>query len=62
MIYCFSRPNQMVGHRFTDDVAIVRAISKKAAVKKLSKYYKDILECEVNRIPFSIKVKILTDY
>ena len=62
MIYCFSRPNQMVDHRFTDDVAIVKAISKKTAIKKFSQYYEAVLEHEVYRIPLNHKVTILTDY
>ena len=62
MTYCFSRPSQMAGHRFTYDIAIVKAVSKKAAIKKFSKYYKAIQEHEVCRIPFSYKVRILTDY
>ena len=64
MLYCFARPNQMVGHRFTDDVAIVRAINKKVAIKKLSRLYADITEDEIQKVSMKScgKVAILTDY
>ena len=35
MIYYFARPNQMTGHRFTDDVAVCFALSKEKARKNL---------------------------
>ena len=63
MIYCFTRPDQMKGHRFTDDVAICKAISKKRAVKKFSKLYADVSKKEVFRVAFGRKLPtILTDY
>ena len=63
MIYCFARPDQMIGHKFTDDVAICKAISKKRAIKKFSKLYKDISEKEVFRVAFGKNLPtILTDY
>lgn len=61
-LYCFARPNQMVDHRFTDDVAICRAWSKKAAIKKFSVLYAGVEEKEVSRINHFKNVKILTDY
>lgn len=63
MIYCFARPDQMIGHKFTDDVAICKAISKKRAIKKFSKLYKDVSEKEVFRVAFGKNLPtILTDY
>ena len=63
MIYCFARPDQMIGHKFTDDVAICKAISKKRAIKKFSKLYKDVSEKEVFRVAFGKHLPtILTDY
>ena len=63
MIYCFARPDQMKGHKFTDDVAICRAISKKQAVKKFNKLYDCVTEKEVFKVSFSRKFPtILTDY
>ena len=63
MIYCFARPNQMVDHKFTDDVAICIAISKKQAIKKFNKLYNNVLDKEVYKVSFSKKYPtILTDY
>ena len=62
--YYFARPDQMREHRFTDDVAICKAWSKKSAIKKFSVLYRDVKETEVARINWFKKpaVKILTDY
>lgn len=38
-LYYFARANQMEGHKFTDDVAIVWAMSKKSAIRKFSVLY-----------------------
>ena len=63
MVYCLARPDQMKGHKFTDDVAICRAISKKQAVKKFSILYNNVTEKEVFKVAFSRKFPtILTDY
>jgi hypothetical protein len=63
MLYCFARADQMVTHRFTDDVAICRAISKKRAIEKFSKLYTDISEEEVFKVSLVRgKVRVLTDY
>lgn len=61
-IYYFTRPNQMVGHKFTDDVAVVWAMSKKSAIKKFSILYTDVQENEVNNIGFWTRARVLTDY
>lgn len=61
-IYCFARPNQMVGHKFTDDVAVAYAMSKKSAIKKFSVLYKDVQENEVKKIGFWTRAIVLTDY
>lgn len=61
-IYYFARPDQMVGHNFTDDVAIVCAISKKSAIKKFSVLYNNVQDNEVRRIRFCTHVRVLTDY
>lgn len=60
-LYSFARADQMIGHRFTDDVAICFALSKKQAIKKFSRLYDGIEEKEVTREPIR-KVMILTDY
>lgn len=61
-IYCFTRPNQMVGHEFTDDVAVVYAMNKKSAIKKFSVLYKNVQENEVRKIDFRLRAIVLTDY
>ena len=66
--YVFSRPNQMVGHRFTDDVAICKAISFQQAKKKFGKLYADVKDDEISIISGTFNdgthgdVIILTDY
>lgn len=63
MLYYFARANQMEKHKFTDDVAICVAVSKKNAIKKFNKLYENVLESEVFRVSFSRKYPtILTDY
>lgn len=66
MIYCFAKADQMIGHRFTDDVAICIAVSKKKAIEKFSKPYANVSEKEVFRISLikliKGRVEILTDY
>ena len=61
-IYCFTRPDQMEDHKFTDDVAVVWAISKKSAIKKFSVLYADAQENEVDKIGFWTRARVLTDY
>ena len=63
MIYVYAKANQMIEHDFTDDVAIVKAKSKRKAMKYFSKYYDDVKESHVSKIELKNKhVKILTDY
>lgn len=61
-LYCFARPAQMVDHQFVDDVAVVRAFTKAAAIKKFNRYYKAIQPDEVFKLTHLKKVNILTDY
>ena len=61
-LYYFARANQMEGHKFTDDVAIVWAMSKKSAIRKFSVLYANVQENEVNKIGSWTSVIILTDY
>ena len=65
--YVYAKANQMVDHRFTDDVAICKAISKSQAIKKFSKYYADVKFDEVQKLIDKVHnidtdVLILTDY
>jgi len=63
-LYCYAKPNQMVNHQFSDDVAICWAKNKQQALNKFHYLYKycfleDIFE--IKYIP-SVGVAILTDY
>lgn len=65
MLYYFSRPNQMVGHRFTDDVAVCFALTKKKAIEKFGLYYADVKSSEVKLLRLFSScpcICILTDY
>ena len=62
--YAFARPNQMIGHRFTDDVALCKAISHSQAKKIFSRYYADVQDDEISKISGRVRdgIVILTDY
>ena len=63
--YYFAKPNQMVEHNFTDDVALTKAWTKRGAIKKFLQLYADVQHHEVNRVShrFCIRgVWVLTDY
>lgn len=65
MLYYFSRPNQMVGHRFTDDVAVCFALTRKKAIEKFGLYYADVKSSEVKLLRLFSScpcICILTDY
>ena len=63
-IFCYAKPNMMVGHKFTDDVALCRADSLEQAIELFSKYYdKSILYGNITEVDFNKnEVRILTDY
>lgn len=65
MIYYFARPNQMIGHRFTDDVAVCFALTKKKAIEKFGLYYANVKSSEVKPLRLFSScpcICILTDY
>lgn len=66
MIYIFTRPHQMIGHTFTDDVAITLAFTKKQAIKKFNFLYREVRNDEVERIGLRLLLRkmpyVLTDY
>lgn len=64
MLYCYAKANTMEGHAFNDDVAIVKAKSKKKAKKKLLKLYdKSLLKGNVHKVRFNWHgIFIATDY
>ena len=62
-LFSFARAGEMIGHRFSDDVAVCYALTKKQAIKKFSRLYADIKPNEVTREPVLRRgVAILTDY
>ena len=61
-LYYFARADQMEDYKFTDDVTIVQAITKKSAMKKFSRLYADVEMDEVYRVRFGTRVRVLTDY
>lgn len=62
-LWYYAKGNVMVGHRFSDDVALCLALNKKSARKKLDQLYKGIQEDEISPVGFDKSgVTILTDY
>ena len=61
-IYCYAKADQMVEHRFTDDVALVRAFTKRQAIEKFRGYYTSASKDDVFKVKLRKKVYILTDY
>ena len=63
-IYCYAKPNAMVDHKFTDDVAICMASSTEEAIDKFKQLYDDITEKDVFPCAMNNKwgVAILTSY
>lgn len=64
-LYAFARPDQMVDHKFTDDVAVCKAKSLEDAKIKFSRLYADIKDDEIWKVNFSnsdTEVAVLTDY
>lgn len=66
--YVYARPNQMIGHTFTDDVAITRAKSKKEALENFRNLY-TLSDEEARKYIFKLStrfnnygVAILTSY
>lgn len=65
--YVFARPGAMIDHKFTDDVALCKAISHSQAKKIFSKYYRDVEDDEVRcltskRNESKSDIIVLTDY
>jgi hypothetical protein len=62
-LWVFAKPDQMIGHKFTDDVAITYASDKGEAIKKISRLYSNIEDKDVRQVYFNAYgVAILTDY
>ena len=62
-LFVYAKPNQMVNHKFSDDVAITYAENKAEAITKFSTLYSFIAEEDVNEVCYNSKgVAILTSY
>lgn len=65
MLYFFAKPDQMKDHKFSDDVAITFAFSKKRAIKKFSTLYAEVKSTDVARVRIKYLFRdcaILTSY
>lgn len=61
-LWVYSKPNVMVGHRYSDDVAIVRASNIEEALNKFKKLYNVNME-DIHLVVFNAyDIAILTDY
>ena len=61
-LWVYSKPNQMEGHEYTDDVAITWAKTKTEALEKFRRLY-DLSQEDVQEVWFNgFGVAILTDY
>ena len=49
--YVYAKPNQMVDHKFTDDVALCKAGSKSEAIRKFKILYKVVEDTDVHKLP-----------
>jgi hypothetical protein len=63
-LYCYAKANQMVDHRFTDDVAICWAKNKEEAYNKFRLAYALATLDDIFEPNYSLcdKIAILTDY
>lgn len=61
-LWVYSKPNTMIGHRYSDDVALVRASSAEEALNKFKKLYNVNME-DIHLVVFNdYDIAILTDY
>ena len=63
--YVFRRPNAMKGHKFTDDVAVCKAVNLGEARRIFSRYYAGIKDDEVFKLTGNLNSDgflVLTDY
>jgi hypothetical protein len=63
-LYCYSKPNVMEGHKYSDDVAICYADSLKDAMSKFNRLYDlSLLVGNVKEVRFNdFGIYIATDY
>lgn len=62
-LWVYAKADQMKNHKFTDDVCICYALTKRQAYKKFSELYASIDMNDIKRVYFWNKgTAILTDY
>ena len=61
-LWCYTVPDAMVDHNFTDDCAICFAFTRKRALKKFRKLYSFAPNESISKVYFYEGVAILTDY
>ena len=63
--FAFRRAGDMVDHRFTDSVAVCKAVSLSQAKRKFSQMYDHVGDAEIIQITDNFNaygISILTDY
>lgn len=62
-LFVYKKPEVMIDHNFTDDVAITYAKTKEEAIEKFKEFYSDVNSKNVSEPYFNYGgVAILTDY
>lgn len=62
-LFAYAKADQMIEHRFTDDVALVAAENKQKAFKLFSEYYGNVTLDDIDELVIvPEEVNILTDY
>lgn len=61
-LWCYTVPDAMIDHNFTDDCAICFAFTKKRALKKFRKFYALAPNESISKVYLYEGVTILTDY
>lgn len=62
-LWCYTVPDAMIEHSFTDDCAICFALTKKRALKKFRKFYGPAPNESIDGVYLNSEgIAILTDY
>lgn len=62
-LYVYRKPDAMVDHEFTDDVALTYARGRKWAIRHFKQLYAQVEDDDVSEVRFNADgIAILTDY
>ena len=62
-LWCYTVPDAMINHNFTDDCAICFALTRKQALKKFRKFYDFAPNESIDKVYLNFGgIAILTDY